>query len=463
MNEYTILQKGAHNDREAVKQLQEKLWEEGYTQVGAADGIYGDLTEGAVRAYQADHKLAVDGIAGNETLNHLYRTTQAPPEDGAATDAPGGAEKLPTAEELYADIRSTQQKQQEVSDGYMQQLQALYDQITGRPDFSYNINEDALYAQYADRYQRGGMLAMEDAMGQAAALTGGYGSSYGQSVGQQAYQQYMTGLTDQIPTLEQNAYSRYQQKNRDLLDHYSLLWQQANDSFDRYNADLRQQWQALDYTQGREDLTWEREQAQQDEQYSKLAALIGIGYQPTQAELEAAGITQAQANAILANYNASRYSAKSGGNQEPIATPSTGFTGSTYREAVLYLEENDATGYGWEELLTEEKWNRQKAAGQTMGRVGAHSSYQDYLRSYVADQIDVRDYMQKQSQFQGSTHAEAVEYLKKHGISEYVMAEKDWEDQRAKYLQTGNGHEFVTEHSSYTEYLRYYVDFLLSS
>ena len=460
MTEYKILQQGGQNDAQEVMRLQQALAAEGYTQVGEADGIYGARTAGAVRDYQARNGLTVDGIAGNETLSHLYQKDQAPAEDGAA--APEEAEKAPSSGELYAGIQATLAQQQEISQGYQQQLQALYEQITSRPGYSYNVNEDALFAQYADAYQRGGRLAMEDAMGQAAALTGGYGSSYGQSVGQQAYQQYMSALNEKIPALEQQAYSRYQQEGQDLLDQYGLLWQQANDAFDRYNTDLQQQWQNLTYTQGREDLTWEREQASQDDRYNKLVSLISIGYKPTQEELSAAGITQAQADAILANYNASRYSGKSGSNPITEVTASTGFTGTTYRDAVLYLEENAATGYGWEKLLPEYDWNQQKASGQATGRVAACNSYQDYLRSYIADQLEMRDYAQKQTQFKGSTHAEAVQYLQKHGISEYVMTQEDWEEERAEYLQTGKGHEFVTEHSSYPEFLRYYIAYLLN-
>ena len=218
-------------------------------------------------------------------------------------------------------IRETWAQQQTVSQGYLQQAQALYEQIVSRPAFSYNINEDALFAQYADRYQRGGQLAMENAMGQAAALTGGYGSSYGQSVGQQAYQQYMTGLTDMIPTLEQNAYSRYRQQGQDLLDQYGLLWQQANDEYSRYSDQLQQQWQELDYAQGREDLTWQREQASQADNYSKLTSLLSIGYTPTEAELAAAGMTRAQADAILKNYQASRVSYTGSTTGNSAATP----------------------------------------------------------------------------------------------------------------------------------------------
>ena len=53
-----------------VRQLQEALQDLGYP-VGTADGIYGSRTEAAVRQFQRDYGLSVDGIAGENTLRAL--------------------------------------------------------------------------------------------------------------------------------------------------------------------------------------------------------------------------------------------------------------------------------------------------------------------------------------------------------------------------------------------------------
>lgn len=45
---------------------------------GAADGIFGAKTETAVRAFQRDHNLTVDGIAGKDTQAALYAAEDAP-------------------------------------------------------------------------------------------------------------------------------------------------------------------------------------------------------------------------------------------------------------------------------------------------------------------------------------------------------------------------------------------------
>ena len=88
--------------------------------------------------------------------------------------------------------------------------------IENREKFSYDVNGDALYQQYKDQYTTQGKLAMMDTMGQAAAMTGGYGNSYAQSVGQQAYQGYLQQLTDKIPELYQLALNKYNSEGEEL-------------------------------------------------------------------------------------------------------------------------------------------------------------------------------------------------------------------------------------------------------
>ena len=84
---------------------------------------------------------------------------------------------------------------------------------------------------------------MEDTMGQAAALTGGYGSSYAQSVGQQAYAQQLDALGDKIPALYRLAMEQYQLRTQGLQDRYRLLGDAENQAYRRYTDSLNA-WQA---------------------------------------------------------------------------------------------------------------------------------------------------------------------------------------------------------------------------
>ncbi len=63
----TYLQNGSEGD--LVSALQEALNNEGYDL--EVDGIFGDGTEAALRDYQANNELSVDGIAGPDTLDAL--------------------------------------------------------------------------------------------------------------------------------------------------------------------------------------------------------------------------------------------------------------------------------------------------------------------------------------------------------------------------------------------------------
>lgn len=61
-------------DRNAVKELQQWLNDNGY-EAGSVDGIYGSRTAGAVREFQTDNGLTVDGDAGTETISAMLKTS----------------------------------------------------------------------------------------------------------------------------------------------------------------------------------------------------------------------------------------------------------------------------------------------------------------------------------------------------------------------------------------------------
>lgn len=117
---------------------------------------------------------------------------------------------------------------------YKAGLDDVLNRIMNREKFSYDLNGDALYQQYKDRYISQGQQAMADAIGQAQAMTGGYGNSYAQTVGNQAYQGYLQGLNDKIPELYQMALDRYNAEGNDLKDQYSMLNNQYQNEYNAY-------------------------------------------------------------------------------------------------------------------------------------------------------------------------------------------------------------------------------------
>lgn len=97
------------------------------------------------------------------------------------------------------------------------------DALTNRKAFSYDLNGDVLYQQYKDNYITQGKQAMMDTMGQAAAMTGGYGNSYAATVGNQTYQGYLQGLNDRVPELYQMAMQKYKMDGDQLKTAYDVL------------------------------------------------------------------------------------------------------------------------------------------------------------------------------------------------------------------------------------------------
>ena len=121
---------------------------------------------------------------------------------------------------------------------YQSKYQPIADDILNkymnREKFSYDLNGDALYQQYKDKYITQGKMAMQDTMAQAAAMTGGYGNSYAASVGNQAYQASLQNLNDVVPELYQMAYDRYQQEGQDMLNQYGIYMDRENMEYGRY-------------------------------------------------------------------------------------------------------------------------------------------------------------------------------------------------------------------------------------
>lgn len=147
---------------------------------------------------------------------------------------------------------------------YTDQLGAVMDKILNREDFSYDLNGDALYKQYKDQYALGGKMAMMDTMGQAAALTGGYGNSYASTAGNQAYQAYLQGMNDKIPELYQLALDKHNQEGQELLNQYGLLSDADQKDYGRHRDSVAD-WNA------ERDFAYNRYNAERDYDYSKYA------------------------------------------------------------------------------------------------------------------------------------------------------------------------------------------------
>ena len=262
-----------------VEELQKALNNHGYGL--SVDGIFGSATEAAVRDFQQKQGLNVDGIVGTNTWGKLFPTTT---ESGSTSPVFKPSAETESAKAAYDGLV----KPEGVDPSYWQSVQDAYNKIMNREDFSYDLNGDALYQQYKDRYIQHGKMAMQDTMGQAAALTGGYGSSYASTAGNQAYQGYLQGLNDVIPELQQMAYERYAQEGQDLLNKYSMAmdaygtkYGEYADAMNQYNADRQELYRIYselydrDYGQHRDSISDTQWQTEFDEAKRQWDALYG--------------------------------------------------------------------------------------------------------------------------------------------------------------------------------------------
>ena len=151
------------------------------------------------------------------------------------------------------------------------ELTELYNRIANRKPFSYDIGTDPVYQQYREQYQRQGRLAMQDTMGQAAALTGGYGSTYGEQVGQQAYNAYLQNLNDVVPDLYNAAYNRYRDEGTDLYNQYGLLSDRENQAYSRYRDTVNDYYSDLSDARSAYDSAYSRDYNQWSDQLSYWA------------------------------------------------------------------------------------------------------------------------------------------------------------------------------------------------
>ena len=213
-------------------------------------------------------------IQAGQTLNIGDNTTN----DTATTDtkAPSfeyeeykPSDTVTQAEELLK--QQLANKPGDYQSAWQTQLDDILNQILNREKFSYDLNGDALYQQYKDLFTTQGKMAMMDTMGQAQAMTGGYGNSYAQTVGQQTYQGYLQQLNDVVPELYQLALNQYNREGEDLYNQYGLYADRENQDYGRYRD------QVSDYNTELDRLTDDaRYQAETD--YGRYLDGYQIGY-----------------------------------------------------------------------------------------------------------------------------------------------------------------------------------------
>lgn len=223
---------------------------------------------------------------------------------------------------------------------YQQKLDELLGKVQNYGPFSWSKETDPSYSAYAKQYRREGQRATQDALAQAAAMTGGNVSSAAMTAASQAGDYYAGQLADKIPELYENAYQRYlnqyqmladqlgQTRNAEQADYAKYL-----DRLGQYNTDRSysyNQWldqynmlgSALGAYQGQDQTEYGRllDQVDYDRQNRSLYqqqvdAILSAGGAPSAALVGQSGYGQEYVNALENYYRqqAAAQAAKSGG------------------------------------------------------------------------------------------------------------------------------------------------------
>lgn len=179
---------------------------------------------------------------------------------------PVTAKFTPSAEYTAAmnNVTSLLNQLREGRTSYTDKINAKLQAIEDTPAFSYDFNTDPLFQSQLAASMNSGKLAMEDTMGQAAALTGGYGSTYGQAVGNAQYNNFIKDAYNNLPQYWNMAFKTYES---DLDNKYRLLDQyrqsdnteygRLSDAYERetgyandmYNKEYNNYWQEQNFNE----------------------------------------------------------------------------------------------------------------------------------------------------------------------------------------------------------------------
>lgn len=326
----------------------------------------------------------------------------------------------------------------------------IYNQYKNREDFSYDFNADALYQQYKDKYIQQGKMAMADTIGQASAMTGGYGNSYAVTAGSQAYQSHLQNLNDIIPELYQLAYNKYNQEGQDMLNMLGLLDDERSFEYGAWGDKLNKLVSDRDYygTQYDNERTWDYGQYidGRDLAYNEHTNEQGYAYNNYRDAIED-DFTERQLTMQEEKWKLEKEAYENdGGGDNPGGNNSGGAT-SYYNNGNLTVTQikqlQNAIGVTSDGFYGD-------ASKKAAGGLTAEEAYRKYVGKLSGG-------------FTGSTEKDAVSYMKQNGVPSLyatnLMSVDEWNRRRSSYQLFGVGSAEVTEYDSYKDYLAGIVEY----
>jgi peptidoglycan hydrolase-like protein with peptidoglycan-binding domain len=539
----STLQKGSQGDE--VKQWQQFLNSQGYSLT--VDGDFGDKTYAATTEWQSKNGLGADGIVGKNTWGKAgftpYSTASTPTAAPTANPLPTnptyettswddtqkGKDALGsynTAKDqvnnygnfTYEDYQESEAvkgagdalnahnatKPGEYQSQWQSQLDSLMNSIMNREKFSYDFNGDALYQQYKDKYIQQGKLAMQDTMGQAAAMTGGYGNSYAASVGNQAYQAQLDNLNDIVPELYAMALDKYNREGQELYNQYGMVADRENLDYGRYRDTMADFLTERDYLQGRYDTERGFDYGKYVDDRNLEYTLHQDGYNRL---MDSLGIAQGDYYSGADMFNTEQANRNNVAGQQ--FDDAMSIWGAEKDQAWKQAEWDEAARlYANDEAWRQKEWAEnqrryEESKVSTIGESGGggnnsggsnynNGGYDDATvkaaQEFVGASADgqwgpksaaaakeagynsiaeVVAAMGKKDQtgFTGSSYNDAYDYAVQNGVpaahAAGIMTQTEWVRRKASYKRYGTGDAEVKNYNSYKEYLAAITEYLV--
>lgn len=181
-----------------------------------------------------------------------------------------------TLSDKYAPATPDYVKQNEK---YTAQIDKLFGELKDRGAFTYNPSSDPSYQAYSEKYRNLGRKSAADALGSAAAMTGGQLNSYALTAAQQAQDSYNSKMSDVIPELQQLAYNMHMdelgQKRADL----NTLMQMQQTNYGMLRDGHQDRVTGWQLNQGAGQQALENQRYEDEFAYKKEQDALGWAYQ----------------------------------------------------------------------------------------------------------------------------------------------------------------------------------------
>ena len=203
--------------------------------VQSLKGVDEELTNKAMSTFEQSSNVTEADAKRQQGLSNLEElTSKENIISDSVMNALNSSFEIPSAVlEADAYLSDQLEKIQSGKTSYSDQVKDMMDKIMNREKFSYDVDSDVLFQQALASAMNSGKQAMQDTIGQASALTGGYGSTYATSAGNQAYNAFIEDAYNNLPEYYQMAMEAYQMEGDEMYRQFGMLSELDDKEYNR--------------------------------------------------------------------------------------------------------------------------------------------------------------------------------------------------------------------------------------